>query len=500
MKKTYVTKMPDKAGAFLVAGKIIAGQGGNIVRVNYNKAVDLHTLFIEVAASEEQHKAIKSQLADCGYLMDGEDESQILMIVLTLPDVSGAVLPVLEILHKHSVNISYISSQENGTGIQYFKMGLLIENTEEIRSLIDEISRVCEIKILDYEVTDRLLDGTVFYVTFANEMRKILGLDQKQTNQVLVHANRMMQLLDEQKKSPLTTFDYIRRFASLVVEKKGENFKPDITFITLNDKMTLFVIEPHCGSNTYVLQTEEELLFVDCGFACYRNEMRALFKELFHGYSTLKKSAFITHADLDHVGILSEFDAIYMCGSCYDNFCCEHEGKPDLRELNPLHEPYCQLSRIISGYTPPPLEKCIVVGRREEVLKAKERTDGVTRANESSAGVTAAKETSAGDEILTPIGSHFFGGKRFDFYEGKGGHVRGDTVIVCDELKLVFSGDIYVNIKGFSNEQKEFNALAPFLMTGVDSNPGLAKEAREYLVAKYSDYIICPGHGAVKKF
>ena len=136
------------------------------------------------------------------------------MIVLTLPDVSGAVLPVLEILNSHKVNISYISSQENGTGVQYFKMGLLIENTSEIRALIDEISQICEIKILDYEVTDRLLDGTVFYVTFANEMRSILNLDQKQTNKVLIYANRMMQILDEQKKSPLKTFDYIRRFAS----------------------------------------------------------------------------------------------------------------------------------------------------------------------------------------------------------------------------------------------------------------------------------------------
>ncbi len=469
MKKTYVTKMPDKAGAFLLASKIIAAHGGNIVRVNYNKAVDLHTLFIEVSASDEEHKEIKTELSACGYLADGVDESQILMIVLTLPDVSGAVMPVLEILHKYNVNISYISSQENGTGFQYFKMGLLIENTSEIRSLIDEISRICEIKILDYEVTDRLLDGTVFYVTFANEMRKILGLDQKQTNQVLVHANRMMQILDEQKKSPLKTFDYIRRFASFVRERKGENFKPDLAFLTLNDKLTLFTIEPPCGSNTYVLQSDEELLFIDCGFACYRNEMRALFKELFHGYSNMKKSAFITHADLDHVGILSEFDTVYMSGSCYDNFALEQEGKSDFREQNPLHEPYCKLSRIISGYEPPSLEKCIVVGRKNS------------------------------DEILSPIGSHFFAGKRFDFYEGKGGHVRGDTVIVCDELKLVFSGDIYVNIKGFSAEQKEFNALAPFLMTGVDSDPKLAKEAREYLVEKYSDYIICPGHGAVKK-
>ena len=41
-------------------------------------------------------------------------------------------------------------------------MGLLIENTQEIKDLIDEISKFCEISILDYQVTDRLLDGTVF--------------------------------------------------------------------------------------------------------------------------------------------------------------------------------------------------------------------------------------------------------------------------------------------------------------------------------------------------
>lgn len=482
MRKTYVTKMPDKAGAFLVASRIVAGHGGNIVRVNYNKAVDLHTLFIEVYANEEQHKLIESELTECGYLVElSEDASnaQILMIVLTLPDVSGAVMPVLEILNSHKVNISYISSQENGTGFQYFKMGLFIENTSEIRFLIDEISRICEIKILDYEVTDRLLDGTVFYVTFANEMRKILGLNQEETNQVLVHANRMMQLLDEQKKSPLKTFDYIRRFATFVRDRKGENFKPHVSFITLTDKLTLFTIEPPCGSNTYVIQSDDELLFVDCGFACYRAEMLALFKELFHGYSTLKKSAFITHADLDHVGLLSEFDTVYVSGSCYDNFELEVEGKSNFRELNQMHEPYCRLSRIISGYRPPLLEKLIVVGRRN----FKEEDNNCK-----------------GGQILALLGSHFFGGKRFDFYEGKGGHVRGDTVIVCDALKLVFTGDIYVNIKGFSEDQREFNSLAPFLMTGVDSNPALAKEAREYIVSKYSDYIICPGHGAIKKF
>ena len=66
------------------------------------------------------------------------------------------------------------------------------------------------------EVTDRLLDGTVFYITFANEMRSILSLTQAQTNDVLIWANQIMQRLDEDKKPVLQTFDYIRRFAEFV--------------------------------------------------------------------------------------------------------------------------------------------------------------------------------------------------------------------------------------------------------------------------------------------
>ena len=100
IRKTYITRMPDQAGAFLLAGRIISRAGGNIVRVNYNRAVDTHTLFIEVAADEPQHEAIERELTDCGYLAANSDERRILMIVLRLPDVPGTVLPVLEVLGK----------------------------------------------------------------------------------------------------------------------------------------------------------------------------------------------------------------------------------------------------------------------------------------------------------------------------------------------------------------------------------------------------------------
>ena len=62
--------MPDKAGAFLLASRIIAACGGNIARVNYNRAVDTHTLFIEVSATAAPARGDRPSTLACGYLTE----------------------------------------------------------------------------------------------------------------------------------------------------------------------------------------------------------------------------------------------------------------------------------------------------------------------------------------------------------------------------------------------------------------------------------------------
>ncbi len=56
MKKTYITSMPDHIGAFLKASECFSSLGINITRVNYNKAIDSHILFIDAEGKEEQLK------------------------------------------------------------------------------------------------------------------------------------------------------------------------------------------------------------------------------------------------------------------------------------------------------------------------------------------------------------------------------------------------------------------------------------------------------------
>ena len=52
MKRSFMTSLPDTSGAFLIASRIILRHGGNMVRASYNKAVDTHTLFLDVEGEE----------------------------------------------------------------------------------------------------------------------------------------------------------------------------------------------------------------------------------------------------------------------------------------------------------------------------------------------------------------------------------------------------------------------------------------------------------------
>ena len=62
MKRSFMTSLPDKSGAFLQASRIILAHGGNMVRASYNKAVDAHTLFVDVEGEEKQKLTVEDLL------------------------------------------------------------------------------------------------------------------------------------------------------------------------------------------------------------------------------------------------------------------------------------------------------------------------------------------------------------------------------------------------------------------------------------------------------
>lgn len=474
MKKTYITTMPNHIGAFLKASECFASLGINITRVSYNKAIDSHTLFIDAEGDEKQLAKADKELSNIGYLPTDRNENSIVLIEFMLRDVPGSVTEVLKLINRYELNISYISSQENGSTHQAFKMGLFVENEDRMKAFLKEAQEICPVRVVDYNHTERVFDNSIFYQTFVSGLMQLSGLPEESRDSLLVNSNLVMQILDENGLSPYKTFESISRFAELLSLSRGKQFLPRITEqkISANTKITL--VEPPCGSNTAIIESCGETLFVDCGYALYRDEMLELIRSILPGFDDMKKRIFITHADVDHTGLLPVFDEILASRKTAQCLELEYKGENGFREQNPLHRPYVNICKALTFYKPPVPEKILPLWGSSDENK----------------------------ELLEQVGSLDLGELHFEVYEGKGGHLPGETVLIDFAHHIAFTGDIYVNIHGMTREQAEYNRYAPVLMTSVDTDPALCTAERQSVMQRLGagEWKIYGSHGAMKEY
>jgi len=478
-RKSYITSMPDKTGAFLLASKIIAKHDGNIVRVSYNKAVDLHMLFIDVEASDKNLDAIAEELESIGYLNNKISETRVIIVEIKIPDVPGAVLPILKILDRYDINISYMNSSANNTKYQNFKMGLLIENPRMIKMLLEEISELYQINIIDYDDSEKSLDNTIFYIRLANETQKLLNLGEEDTMNFIAESNRILQVLEENGENPYKVFDYIRRFVYYISKNRGNSFYAEISKRQINDSVTLYGIQPPCGSNTYLLDSPGEIVLIDTGYAIYANELMKVLDDLSPDWRSRFKRVYITHADVDHCGLLSKLGNVKIClnRKSADSLRRQLSGQPDFRENNELNLGYSKLSRIISGYNPPKADQFDILD----------------------------SNTPAEHDELLQIGNFSVADLDFEVLEGSGGHLRGEMIFACRKYGIIFTGDNLVNISGFSEELSVFNSLAPYLMRSVNIDSQKATAVRNQVKKLIEEIradirhpiLICGGHGPI---
>ena len=474
MKKTYVTSMPNHIGAFLKASQCFSALGINITRVSYNKAVDSHTLFIDAEGTEEQLNKADIELEKIGYLQSNSDKTSVVLIEFCLKDIPGSVTNILTLINNFNFNISYISSQENGTDYQQFKMGLYVDDSNKISEFLREAEKLCKVRVIDYNSSEKVYDNSIFYNTYVLGLSQTMGLSEDVRNELLVHVNLAMQTLDEQGLSPYRTFDSISKFAELLGISKGKAFIPRISTHKITDNTEITLIEPPCGSNTIIVKSNNKIMFIDSGYACYSEEMQKLLKRNIPDFENITKTILVTHADVDHCGLLPMFDKIiasHRTAQCLKN---EFLGNDGYREKNPLHKPYINICKILTSYKAVNPEKIVTLWNNIENL----------------------------NKPLTQIGFFDFEELHFEVYEGKGGHLPGEIVLIDYTHHIAFTGDIFINTHGLTHEQAEYNQYAPILMTSVDTNPKLCAEERKAIMQRLGigQWQIFGAHGFKKDY
>ena len=474
MKKTYVTSMPNHIGAFLKASKCFSELGINITRVSYNKAVDSHTLFIDAEGTEEQLKKADTELEKIGYLQSNVNKTSIVLIEFCLPDVPGSVTNVLELIYEFNFNISYISSQENGTDYQYFKMGLYVDDSDKIAEFLKEAEKLCKVRVINYNSSEKVYDNSIFYNTYVMGLSQTMGLSEEVSRELLVHVNLAMQTLDEQGLSPYRTFDSISKFAELLAKYRADRFVPRITTHTVTENTEIILIEPACGSNTAIIRSFGKILCVDSGYTCYKAEMLDTLRELIPEFDELPKSLLLTHADVDHCGLMDVFDEVIVSEKSAVSLRKEYCGENGFREQNPLHRPYINICKILTSYVPVNPEKLRTPWQNIPQLR----------------------------NPLTQVGFFEFGDLCFEVYEGKGGHLPGEIILIDYQNNIAFTGDVYINLHGLTAQQAEYNRYAPILMTSVDTDPELCAQVRKAILRRLGvgTWKIFGSHGAPKDY
>ncbi|MBQ3127384.1 MAG: Zn-dependent hydrolase, partial [Clostridia bacterium] len=205
MKKTYVTTMPDHIGAFLRASRCFAALDINITRVSYNKAVDSQTLFIDAEGTEAQLARADEELTTIGYLRTTPTEQSVILLEFKLPDRPGSVTDILALIDEFHFNISYISSQENGSDYQLFKMGLFVDDPAKITEFLSRAEAICPLRMIEYNRADKVFDNSIFYTSFVSTLAAQMDISAADREALLVNTNLAMQTLDETGLSPYRT-------------------------------------------------------------------------------------------------------------------------------------------------------------------------------------------------------------------------------------------------------------------------------------------------------
>jgi glyoxylase-like metal-dependent hydrolase (beta-lactamase superfamily II) len=482
---SFIACMPDIPGALHRAAEIITRYEGNINRIQYDRRIDIHTVFFEVTAVPQAYEKIREELEKIGYLQTSLQPVAFLKFHVYLPNCPGALFDFLSYITSSKSSITYLDFDDRGQHPERLVVGLHIENPKIIDALLNHLKTRYRLDILEYDTTGEKLDDTVFYLRLAQKLRSFIGSTEDAFLMRFLHdINHITQELSNLQKDPREVFENILKVGDYLNRTSGEKFYADVQRIKIKDDIELFCFQLPCGGNIYLFDTPSERLMIDTGYGIYFQDIVNMFQHYGLGDLNRLKRIYITHADADHCGSAGFFPVpSYLNRKTFLITRQTSRAYGSSSQGCILEEAYTKIINLFSRFTPP-------------------------------VNTVIFPEISLSDEKIEkrgafPVIARFHvGNLEFEALEGMGGHMHGEVFYLCPEEGLLFPEDAMINFKSLSPDRTEYNILADYLMTSVNVDSKLAREERQVLLSLISEIdsklakknkkcLICCGHGSI---
>lgn len=482
---SFIARMPDRPGALHRAAEIITRYEGNINRIQYDRRIDMYTVFFEVTAAPQAYEKIREELEKIGYLQTSLQPVAFLKFHIYLPNCPGALFDLLNYITSAEANITFLDFDDRGQHPERLVVGLNIENPDMIDALLNQLKSRYRLEILEYDTTGEKLDDTVFYLRLAQKLRSFIGSAEDDFLMRFLHdINHIAQELSNLQKDPIEVFENILKVGDCLNRTSGDNFYADVQRIKIKDDIELFCFQPPCGGNIYLFDIPSERVMIDTGYGIYFQDVVNMLQYYGLGDLSLLKRIYITHADADHCGAAGLFPAPSYLN--HKTFLITRETSRAYGSSSQdciLEEVYTKIINLFSRFTPP--ENIVLFPEISSSTESIEKRGSF------------------------PVVARFrIGDLEFEALEGIGGHMHGEVFYLCPDEGLLFPEDALINFRSLSPDRTEYNILADYLMTSVNVDSKLAREERKTLFSLISEIdeklagkgrkcLICCGHGSI---
>jgi glyoxylase-like metal-dependent hydrolase (beta-lactamase superfamily II) len=472
--------MPDAPGSLHRAAEIIKKYDGNINRIQYDRRIDPATVFYEVTASDESFEKITRDLAKIGYLQTSLKPLNFLKFCCYLPHKPGALYDFLNFTTSAGANIAFIDFDDKGRHPDRLIVSLNIEQSSVVDQLLDHLKSRYRLEIIEYDTTGKHLDDTVFYVRYAQEIRKLIGESEEDfLLSFLADTNHIVQELMDRGNDPQKVFESILLTGQTLRATTGDTFSAEVQRFPLTETSNLLCFQLPCGGNIFLISTSDENVMIDTGYGIYHDDVMNMLSR--YGFLDEQQISriFITHADADHCGAAGFFKSpVFMHKDTLEIIKKNNRAYGSRSEYSVLEEFYTKMINLFSGFNSPEHVQCF--------------TDPPV----------------AMRGFFPVLGIVTIGDLELEILEGLGGHTCGQVYLYSQKTGLLFAGDSVINFSSLTKERANYSSLAAFLVTSVNVDSELAKKERKALldlaletdanlVAAGRRCLVCGGHGAV---
>lgn len=351
------------------------------------------------------------------------------------------------------------------------------DNSQNIKIFLDHLKLKFRLSIVEYTPSDDDLGSTIFYINYANKLRKFTGWhDDRLIISFLTEINEIAFSLKKLGYDPEDVFLKIYENGETLLKTSGENFYAEHQILQVTPQTTLHCFQPPCGGNIYLLDSPDETLMIDTGYGIYHDDIMKMLHSLDLWQDNKPKKLFVSHGDSDHCG-----GAGYLKMVPYS-----YRGTIDLiKSGNRAYKSINADSRLEHIYT-------TMIGAFSRWLPPDRQLDF---------------EPADLDKIgaFPVVGRLKACGMDFYVLKSHGGHQYGQLFLLEPDCNLLFTADSMLNMKSISRERARYNQLADLFLTSVNVDRELAKKEREDLTEIAESYMsegadkfyICCGHGAI---